>query len=189
MPKDIIFNKITKNDQTFFEYQTKSNILFTDDVDRIQTLFKRIGESLNARVMLDDVNKSIHVIKPNVQMITASAVGIKDNKLVFEGVFGKGKRGDKLERFKVYTEIEDLPSGGKDFRLLIDTPEQSGYTDDEFIISPEIASTDKTDATITFDINNANFNKVGAYNIKLQMKLEGEEVFFTIAEKKIDILK
>lgn len=189
MPKGVPFIKISKNDQAFFEYSTKSNLLLNEEVDRIQTLFRKIGESVNARVSLDESSKSIHVIKPNVQMITANAVGTKDGKLVFEGVFGKGKRGDKLEKFKVYTEIEDLPAGKKDFRLLVDAPDLSGYAADEFVVSPELASTDKTDATITFDVGNAHFNKIGSYNFKLQMKLQGEDVFFTIAEKKIDVSK
>lgn len=189
MPAGFSFENIKKNDQTFFDYHTKNNLLLNDDVDRIQALFKKLGESLNARVILDEANKSIHVVKPNVQMITANAVGIKDGKLVFEGVFGKGKRGDKVEKFKVYTEIEDLPKGNKDFRLLIDAPNASGYSAEEFVVSPEMASTDKMDATITFDVSNANFSKEGQYNIKLQMKLDGEEVFFTVAEKKIEISK
>lgn len=192
MPKlGVPFDTIIKNEQVFFQYQTKSNLLLDAEVDRIQTLLEKIGESLNARVLLNESKKRIQVIKPNVQMITAGKVGTdKDdrNNLIFERVFGKVKKGTKLDRFSVYTEVQAIPAGKVDFRLLIEGPDQSSSAE-EFAVTPEIASTDKSDTTITFDVNNANFNKIGSYKLKLQMKLEGEDAFFTIAEKEIEVTK
>lgn len=188
MTKGVQYKKIISNGQTFFEYQTKSNFLLNEEVDRVHTLFKKLGESLNAMIVLDDTSKSIQVIKPNVQMITASAIGtdpVDKSNIIFERVFGKAKKGQKLDKFKVYAEIQLLPPGKVEFRLLVEDPDQVTFSADEFVVTPENATTDKPDTTIIFDVTNAHFTKAGHYKIKLLMKYEGEEL--TIAEKVIDV--
>lgn len=186
-PLSIPFESIKLNDQTPYVYQKKSNLLLDSDVDRIRTLIEKTGETLNARVIFDEPNKQIQLIKPNAQIITTTNIKIEKEKLFFEGVFGKVKLGDKLD-FMVYSEIENLPAGVKNFRLHIVGPEQ-GVALEGFDVSPppDIASTDKTNATSIFSVSNANFKQPGIYKIKLQMKLEKEEVFYTIAEKNIEV--
>ncbi len=67
-------------------------------------------------------------------------------------------------------------------------PDQGASLSD-FSVSPEIISTDKTDTTsIRYKVKEANFKQAGVYKIKLQMKQEKEEVFYTIAEKNIEVM-
>lgn len=181
------FDKIVVNDKQYYEYQAKSNLFLEADVDRMRRMIEKLGESLNARVKFKD--KEIRLIKPNVQIITANAVGIKEGKLVFDGVFGKSKKGTKLDNFKVYTEIEAIPEAKADFRLVIDIPNASSANTNGFAVTPEIVSVNRADTFISFDVANAHFSEEGAYIVKLQMRQDATDEFFTIAEKKIDVTK
>lgn len=185
--KGIPYETIKVNNNVYYQYEKKSNILLDADVDRIQTLLNKMGESFNARVELDEVTKTINIIKPNVQLITAGMIGTdKDNNIIFERVFGKIKRGQKVDKFKVYAEIQNIPEGNVEFRLQIKSPNNQKDLDTKaFVISPDTASTDKSDITIIFDVNSSSITDT--FVIVLQMKLEGENKYFTIAEKVIEV--
>lgn len=184
--KGIPYETIKMNNRVYYQYEKKSNILLDADVDRIQTLLTKMGESFNARVDLDEVTKTINIIKPNVQLITAGMIGAdKDNNIIFERVFGKIKRGQKVDKFKVYAEIQNIPEGNVNFRIQVKVPNQKDLDTKAFVVSPEIVSTDKSDVTIIFDVNSSNITD--SFVILLQMKLEGENKYFTIAEKFIEV--
>lgn len=184
--KGITYDTIKMNDRVYYQYEKKSNILLDADVDRIQTLLNKMGEAFNARVDLDEVSKTINIIKPNVQLITAGMIGTdKDNNIIFERVFGKIKRGQKVDKFKVYAEIQNIPAGNVDFRLQIKGLDQNDLDSKAFVVSPDSASTDKSDVTIIFDVNSSNITE--SFVIQLQMKLEGESKYYTIAEKLIEV--
>lgn len=171
------------NDQTY-EYEP-SNLITNSESDRVKWFVTKIAESLNAMIKWNEADKTIEVIKPNVQMITAMNVG-KDNKerWVIEGPFGRVKKGQKFEKFYVFTELQNLPSGNVNVRLVVEAPGQSTYSADEFVAT-DVPPINNTASWITFEVKNANFAKEGSYKILLQMKLDGDTSFVTIAQKEI----
>jgi hypothetical protein len=179
--------KLKKNGQLYFDYSSPSRLLLNPELDRIKTFFEKTAEALGAILIWDDVNKTIEVIKPNVQMITATMVGKdeKSNHLIIAGPFGKVKKGDKLERFFVYTEIQNLPEEEVELRLVIETPGKKNAND--FVINPDQPIKDKgPNIWASFEVSDANFSQAGLYKIKLQMKTgKAGNSYYTIAHKEI----
>lgn len=171
------------NDQTY-EYEP-SNLITNSESDRVKWFVTKIAESLNAMIKWNEADKTIEVVKPNVQMITAMNVG-KDNKerWVIEGPFGRVKKGQKFEKFYVFTELQNLPAGNVNVRLVVEAPGQSTYSADEFVAT-DVPPINNSAYWITFEVKNANFAKEGSYKILLQMKLDGDTSFVTVAQKEI----
>lgn len=176
--------QLKMNGEVIYNYNAPFLKFIDPDLDRVQSFFRKLAESLHAILIWDESHKTISIIKPEVQMITAAMVGKKDDSLVIAGPFSKVKKGEKLDRFFVYTEISNLPDEDLELRLLIETP---GTKDKgTFTVNPGVIQNHGEDAWMSFQVNNAVFDQAGDYKIKLQIKIPSVgDSFYTIAEKTI----
>ncbi|WP_028987725.1 hypothetical protein [Thermicanus aegyptius] len=178
-------DQLKMNNEVIYEYKAPLQFILTRELDRIQAFFKKMADALHAVLIWDSSHRTISLIKPDVQMVTATTVGKKEDRFVIAGPFSKVKKGEFLDSFYVYTEVENLPDEDVELRLDVDTPGSAGK--DEFKVTPGVVKNSGEDAWISFQVSNARFNQAGSYKFRLQMKIPSlGETFYTIAEKKIE---
>lgn len=178
-------DQLKKNGESVYHYDSPVFPFLDPDLDRIQSFFRKMAEALNAIMIWDAKDKTISLIKPDVNMVTATMVGKKEDSMVIAGPFSKVRKGESLDRFYVYTEISNLPNENLELRLLIRTP--GSKEKGEFTVQPGIVKNHGEDAWINFQVNHADFSQAGKYTIQLQMKVPSlGSTFYTIGEKTID---
>ena len=184
-------NSLTVNNELVFDAKSFSRLWLAQVHDNTQSFIQRLGDALLFYVQWDSTGKHVKVYKPNVQLTTASFIG-KDDKtglINIVGPFNAVKQGDRLERFFVYMDVDDLPEKNMKLRLRVLTP--SGVlTSGEFIVSREEVTMNDKKGFAVFEITNARFQEAGLYRIQVQMKGElTSQQYVTFGEKTIESVK
>lgn len=184
-------NTLTVNDDLVFDAKSFSRLWFAQISDSTRSFFQRVGDALLMYIQWDSTGKHVKVYKPNVQLTTASFIG-KDDKtdlINIVGPFNAVKQGDRLDRFFVYMDVDQLPEKNMKLRLRVLTP-SGKLSSGEFIVTREEVTMNDKKGFAVFEITNARFQETGLYRVQVQMKGElTNQQYVSIGEKTIESVK
>ncbi|PTQ54850.1 MAG: hypothetical protein HSCHL_1793 [Hydrogenibacillus schlegelii] len=182
---EIDVSRIRVNDETVYDAKSGSSAFIASFGGQARYALQQLAAFLGVIFDWDPATKEARFIKPEVSLLALSYAGKNDQgALSLYGPFSLVKAGERLERFFVYAEVNNLPEANMDFRLVASAAGRTAAG--EFAVVPGTVRLPERGGWIVFEVKNARFGDPGSYRLQLQVKGKATgDRYVTVGEKTI----